>query len=117
MGESNLSRIALVCAIALISASCLTREEYSPEEIDRLIQVEVDRRVAEYIAVRTTFCAETLLSEATRRLDSMQLEEARTRRDTLLQPAKPERPEKPTFRTLSEDIPLVPLLQPKDTLK
>ena len=65
---------------------------------------------------RKAQCEEGLLTEATRLLDSILIAEAREMRDTLFQPAKPERPETPTFKKLDEDIPLKPLFEKRDSL-
>lgn len=96
--------------------SCLNNEEYSPEEIAQLIQNEVDERVAEYVSIRKKQCDESTLTEATRLLDSMLIAEAREMRDTIFQPAKPERPENPTFKKLDTDIPLKPLFEKGDSI-
>ena len=48
------------------TCSCLNNEEYSPDEIQQLIQNEVDERVNEYVTIRKAQCEEGLLTEATR---------------------------------------------------
>jgi hypothetical protein len=102
--------------LLFFTCSCLNNEEYSPDEIQKLIQNEVDKRVNEYVSIRKAQCVEGLLTEATRLLDSILIAEAREMRDTLFQPAKPERPETPTFKKLDEDIPLKPLFEKRDSL-
>ena len=102
--------------LLFFTCSCLNNEEYSPDEIQQLIQNEVDERVNEYVAIRKAQCEEGLLTEATRLLDSILIAEAREMRDTLFQPAKPERPETPTIKKLDEDIPLKPLFEKRDSL-
>ena len=102
--------------LLFFTCSCLNNEEYSPDEIQQLIQNEVDKRVNEYVAIRKAQCEEGLLNEATRLLDSILIAEAREMRDTLFQPEKPERPETPTFKKLDEDIPLKPLFEKRDSL-
>jgi hypothetical protein len=102
--------------LLFFTCSCLNSEEYSPDEIQQLIQNEVDDRVNEYVSIRKVQCEEGLLTEATRLLDSILIAEAREMRDTLFQPAKPERPETPTFKKLDEDIPLKPLFEKRDSL-
>ena len=102
--------------LLFFTCSCLNNEEYSPDEIQQLIQNEVDERVNEYVSIRKAQCEEGLLTEATRLLDSILIAEAREMRDTLFQPAKPERPKTPTFKKLDEDIPLKPLFEKRDSL-
>jgi len=102
--------------LLFFTCSCLNNEEYSPDEIQQLIQNEVDERVNEYVSIRKAQCEEGLLTEATRLLDSILIAEAREMRDTLFQPSKPERPETPSFKKLDEDIPLKPLFEKRDSL-
>jgi hypothetical protein len=108
--------ILFMAYLFLFTSSCLNNEEYSPDEIQQLIQNEVDERVNEYVTIRKAQCEEGLLTEATRLLDSILIAEAREMRDTLFQPAKPERPETPTFKKLDVDIPLKPLFEKRDSL-
>jgi hypothetical protein len=108
--------ILFMAYLSFFTCSCLNNEEYSPDEIQQLIQNEVDERVNEYVTIRKAQCEEGLLTEATRLLDSILIAEAREMRDTLFQPAKPERPETPTFKKLDVDIPLKPLFEKRDSL-
>lgn len=113
----NKSRALLLFPFTLFFfTACLNNEEYSPEEITQLIQNEVDKRVEEYVSIRTSQCEESTLTEATRLLDSILIAEAREMRDTLFQPAKPERPETPIFKKLDADIPLKPLFEKGDSI-
>jgi hypothetical protein len=117
MKKNNPFSLILFISTILLFSGCLNNEEYSPEEIQQLIQWEVDKRVVEYMTIRKTQCEEALLTEATRLLDSMLIAEAREMRDTLFQPSKPEKPEKPAFKKLEVDIPLTPLFEKSDSLK
>ena len=56
----------LMTYLLFFTCSCLNNEEYSPDEIQQLIQNEVDIRVNEYVAIRKAQCEEGLLNEATR---------------------------------------------------
>ncbi|MFM7092265.1 MAG: hypothetical protein ACKOZZ_15810 [Bacteroidota bacterium] len=117
MKKSNTYTLFLFLFSFIFLSGCLNNEEYSPEEIQQLIQNEVDKRVDEYVTIRKAQCEESLLTEATRLLDSMLIAEAREMRDTLFQPSKPERPETPSFKKLEVDIPLKPLFEKTDSLK
>ncbi len=116
MKKNNLINVLFLSFLLLSISSCLNNEEYSPEEIQQLIQNEVDKRVEEYVSIRKSQCEESLLTEATRLLDSILIAEAREMRDTLFQPVKPERPETPAFKKLDKDIPLKPLFEKSDSL-
>lgn len=116
MKKNNLINVLFLSFLLLSISSCLNNEEYSPEEIQQLIQNEVDKRVEEYVSIRKSQCEESLLTEATRLLDSILIAEAREMRDTLFQPFKPERPETPAFKKLDKDIPLKPLFEKSDSL-
>ena len=116
MKTNNTFPYLLMPYLLFFTCSCLNNEEYSPDEIQQLIQNEVDERVNEYVSIRKAQCEEGLLTEATRLLDSILIAEAREMRDTLFQPSKPERPETPSFKKLDEDIPLKPLFEKRDSL-
>ena len=116
MKTNNTFPYLLMPYLLFFTCSCLNNEEYSPDEIQQLIQNEVDERVNEYVTIRKAQCEEGLLTEATRLLDSILIAEAREMRDTLFQPSKPERPETPSFKKLDEDIPLKPLFEKRDSL-
>jgi hypothetical protein len=116
MKRSNFYPYIFLPLLLCILVGCLNNEEYSPEEIQQLIQNEVDKRVEEYVSIRKAQCEEGLLTEATRILDSTLIAEAREMRDTLFQPVKPERPETPVFKKLEADIPLKPLFEKSDSL-
>lgn len=116
MKINKYSPFLFMAYLLFFTCSCLNNEEYSPDEIQQLIQNEVDERVNEYVAIRKAQCEEGLLTEATRLLDSILIAEAREMRDTLFQPARPERPETPAFKKLDEDIPLKPLFEKRDSL-
>ena len=52
MKKNNLINVLFLSFLLLSISSCLNNEEYSPEEIQQLIQNEVDKRVEEYVSIR-----------------------------------------------------------------
>ena len=78
-------------------SGCLTREEYSQEDIQALIDAEVEKKIDQFTSTKLERCREELIAEASQMADSILIDEAYFERDTLLRPVKPEKPEKNCF--------------------
>ena len=103
--------------LLLLPSACLTREEYSAEDVQALIDKEVEDRVNTYTRIKKDACRDELLKEANRLADSILIAEAFFERDTTQRPLKPEKPEKPTFKISKDTTPIKPLFDRKKLLE
>lgn len=94
-------------------SGCLTREEYSQEDIQALIDAEVEKKIEQFTSTKLERCREELIAEASQMADSILIDEAYFERDTLLRPGKPEKPEKPVIKILKDTTALRPLFDPR----
>ncbi len=99
--------------LALFLSGCLTREEYSQEDIQALIDEEVAKKIEQFTSTKLERCREELIAEASRIADSILIDEAYFERDTLLRPMKPEKPQKPEIKILKDTTALRPLFDPR----
>ena len=67
-------------------SGCLTREEYSQEDIQALIDAEVETKTNQLTATKQDRCREELTTEASQMADSILHDEAYVERDPLLRP-------------------------------
>ena len=103
--------------LLLLPSACLTREEYSAEDVQALIDKEVEERVSAYTRIKIDGCRDELLKEANRLADSILIAEAFFERDTTQRPLKPEKPEKPAFKISKDTTPIKPLFDRKKLLE
>ena len=103
--------------LLLLPSACLTREEYSAEDVQALIDKEVEDRVSTYTRIKKDACRDELLKEANRLADSILIAEAFFERDTTQRPLKPEKPEKPAFKISKDTTPIKPLFDRKKLLE
>ncbi|WP_044233680.1 hypothetical protein [Haliscomenobacter hydrossis] len=89
----------LIASLFLLCTACLSKKEYTEEEIKTLIDRELNRKISEYRNAKIKSCQEEALREATRIVDSLLIVEAYFERDTLSRPPKPVKP--------NEDIPKI----------
>ncbi|MBK8879811.1 MAG: hypothetical protein IPN74_15115 [Haliscomenobacter sp.] len=94
-------------------SGCLTREEYSQEDIQALIDEEVEKKMEQFTSTKLERCREELIAEASRIADSILIDEAYFERDTFLRPMKPEKPEKPKIKILKDTTALRQLFDPR----
>ncbi|HOY19386.1 MAG TPA: hypothetical protein PLC89_18905 [Haliscomenobacter sp.] len=92
-------RSTLMAILFLFCTACLSKKEYSEEEIKTLMDQEVNRKITDYRNAKIKACQEDALREATRIVDSLLIVEAYFERDTLSRPPKPVKP--------NEDIPKI----------
>jgi len=104
---SSSGHLAILASLLLVG--CLSKEEYSQEDIQALIDKEVEIKLQNYTRIKNERCQEDLIKEANRLADSVMVAEAFFDRDTAFRPPKPEKPEKPTLKTLKDTVRLKPL--------
>ncbi|MEM1218893.1 MAG: hypothetical protein AAGH79_08270 [Bacteroidota bacterium] len=92
----------------------LAFQEKGPITKGQLIRERLDSRVQKYRTDAARRCLEDLLEEATVFVDSVLIEEARRRIDTIQKPDKPFKPDRPEAVPGRDSLPVAPLLQ--DTL-
>ncbi|MEM6377961.1 MAG: hypothetical protein AAF705_07095, partial [Bacteroidota bacterium] len=98
-------KILWVClGVFLLTNSCLNREEFSQEELQALVEIELERRLIDYRHIKLKRCEENLLAEADLIVDSLIFIAAQPE-DTISIP-KPARPE---IRVVQDTRPIAPL--------
>lgn len=101
-----------VLVVAFLLTGCLSDEEFSPEEVERLQQKALQLRIQQFRKVRERQCYEQLLAEAIRQADTLLVNEAR---EAAPDPGRPDRPEKPRRRRPKDSLPVKPFFQ-RDSL-
>lgn len=100
-----MKRILIVLlGLACCTSSCLDREEFSPEELQALVDQELEKKLKDYRAIKLERCQKSLLVEADLIVDSLVFKESQPT-DTSFIP-KPARPE---IRVVQDTRPIVPL--------
>jgi hypothetical protein len=91
-------------------------DERDEAAIKAAIQETLKKKIANFKKVRRQRCLNDIYDEANIIVDSILLEEARQKRDTIGKPARPIKPEKPEIKTILDTLPIAPLLE-KDSLE
>ncbi len=103
----------LVCLTLLLPA-CLSKKEYSEEEMQALMDAELQRKIAAYRSSKITACQEEAFRQATKIVDSLVIAEAYFDRDTFARPPKPIKPNEKAPEIKGPDtIQLKPLFEGK----
>ena len=103
----------LLCLNLLLSA-CLSKKEYTDEEIQALMDGELQRKIAAYRKSKIDACQEEAFRQATKIVDSLVIAEAYFDRDTLARPPKPIKPDEKAPEIKGPDtIQLKPLFEGK----
>lgn len=103
----------LLCLNLLLSA-CLSKKEYSEEEMQVLMDGELQRKIAEYRDAKIKACQEEAFRQATKIVDSLVIAEAYFDRDTFARPPKPIKPDEKAPEIKGPDtIQLKPLFEGK----
>lgn len=118
-GPENLAKcytnkLLLLLCLTLLLPACLSKKEYSEEEMQRLMDAELQRKITEYRRAKITACQEEVFRQATKIVDSLVIAEAYFDRDTLARPPKPIKPEEKAPEIKGPDtIQLKPLFEGK----
>lgn len=103
----------LLCLTLLLPA-CLSKKEYSEEEMQALMDAELQRKIAAYRSSKITACQEEAFRQATKIVDSLVIAEAYFDRDTFARPPKPIKPDEKAPEIKGPDtILLKPLFEGK----
>ncbi len=92
-----------LCALPL---ACEPAEDQSVQ-VQAMVDQLVQDRIQSHKEIRLLRCREEMLREAGEKVDSILLEEARLKRDTLDRPSKPLKPDQPSLRTLPDSLRIV----------
>lgn len=108
------SKLILVLSLMLLLPACLSKKEYSEEEMQVLMDKELQRKIAEYRDAKIKACQEEAFRQATKIVDSLVIAEAYFDRDTLSRPPKPIKPDEKAPEIKGPDtIQLKPLFEGK----
>jgi hypothetical protein len=82
----------LAACLLFLCTACLSKKDYSEEEVQVLMNQELNRRLLEYRKVKIKACYDEAFQAATHIADSLLIEQAYFERDTLSRPPKPIKP-------------------------
>lgn len=117
LSRQNLSWIALALVLFCLLPAC-KEDDRNQQAVQAEIEKKITERVYSFRQTRMQRCYEQALEEASRLADSILIEEARLKRDTIGKPQIPPKPGKPEIKSILDSIPLAPLLRlPIDTPK
>ncbi len=97
------SKSILLLLLTISSFACEAGEDQSVK-VQALVDGLVNDRIKSHKEIRLQRCREEMLREAGEKVDSILLEEARMRRDTLSRPPKPTKPLQPAFKALPDSL-------------
>ena len=98
----------------LLFSSCLSKKEYTDDEIQALIDGELQRKIDAYRKSKIDACQEEASRQATKIVDSLVIAEAYFDRDTFARPPKPIKPNEKAPEIKGPDtIQLKPLFEGK----
>lgn len=119
-----LGKLGILLGLALLFSACLSKKDYTEEEIQALMDGELQRKIATYRKSKIDACQEEAFRQATKIVDSLIIAGAYFERDTLTRPPKPIKPDEKAPEIKGPDtIQLKPLFEGKrkkvkvDTLK
>lgn len=99
-----MKRIAIfTLLVPLLWGSC-AEDNRNRIAVEKVIQEEVGKRVANYRENRMRRCYEDAVREASALADSILLLEARLTRDTASKPPRPSKPERPALKKLKDSL-------------
>ena len=111
----------IIVALILIWFFRAQRNNEDAEAVQAMIEETLQERLKNYREIRAKACRSKVLEAATSIVDSILIDEARMKKDTLLKPRKPEKPVKPAIKTIIDTVPIAPFLKkdalPKDSMK
>lgn len=94
--------------------TCLLGCQDGPDDnliaVEAFVQEQVEERLANYRRILSQQCWEAVIQEAGVIADSILINEARRRRDSLGKPPRPIKPEKPELKKLQDSLTLDPIL-------
>ncbi|WP_421797709.1 hypothetical protein [Haliscomenobacter sp.] len=109
-----MSKFGILLGLTLLFSACLSKKEYTEEEIQALMDGELQRKIAAYRKSKIDACREEAFRQATKIVDSLVIAEAYFDRDTFARPPKPIKPDEKAPEIKGPDtIQLKPLFEGK----
>ncbi|MDX2067445.1 MAG: hypothetical protein SFV55_03405 [Haliscomenobacter sp.] len=109
-----IGKLGISLGLALLFSACLSKKEYTDDEIQALMDGELQRKIAAYRKSKIDACREEAFRQATKIVDSLVIAEAYFDRDTLARPPKPIKPDEKAPEIQGPDtIQLKPLFEGK----
>ena len=108
------AKLLFLLGLNLLLGSCLSKKDYTEEEIQALMDGELQRKIAAYRKSKIDACQEEAFRQATKIVDSLVIAEAYFDRDTFARPPKPIKPDEKAPEIKGPDtIQLKPLFEGK----
>ena len=85
--------------------------------VDAFVEEQVEERLDVYQKILAQQCWDKILEEAGKIADSILINEARLKRDSIDKPPKPEKPERPEMKHLKDSLVLDPLFRDSITVE
>lgn len=109
-----IGKLGILMGLTLLFSACLSKKDYTEEEIQALMDGELQRKIAAYRKSKIDACQEEAFRQATKIVDSLVIAEAYFDRDTFARPPKPIKPDEKAPEIKGPDtIQLKPLFEGK----
>jgi hypothetical protein len=97
--------------------ACLLLMAFQQVTKQDLIQEKVDERIENYLRLMHQKCEERVMERATAIVDSILIEQAKMRKDSMGKLPKPDRPAAPDIKSSVDSTPVAPLFSLEDSLE
>ena len=114
MKKSMLFSAIAALLSGLFFFSCNNGPDENQVAVESFVEQQVEQQLATYKKIFLQQCRDKVLLEAGRIADSILINEARLKRDSMGKPPKPLKPEKPEIKQLKDSLSLDPLF--RDTM-
>lgn len=112
-----MSRICYFLGLSILVYASCGQDNRNRSAVEKMIQQEVEERVATYRGNRNQRCYQDAVKEASVIADSVLLIEARMKRDTASKPPRPDRPARPAAKKLRDSLLKVAPLLSEDSIR
>lgn len=112
--KNHIGKLGILMGLTLLFSACLSKKDYTEEEIQALMDAELQRKIVAYRKSKIDACQEEAFRQATKIVDSLVIAEAYFDRDTFARPPKPIKPDEKAPEIKGPDtIQLKPLFEGK----
>lgn len=105
-----------VIAAMILLSSCITKQEYSEEEMQVLVDEALNKRLTDYRTTKIRRCEEALLQAAQTQVDSILFWESQLKIDSSLVPTLIPKPARPEIKVIPDTRPILPLFDSIDAI-
>ena len=106
----------LIFSVAIIFSGCITRQEYSEEEMQALVDEALEFKLTDYRNTKIRRCEEALLQAAQEAVDSILFSESQSKIDSSLVPTFIPKPTRPEIKVIPDTRPILPLFDSIDAI-